>query len=219
MFELVSRNWGFLLLFAGIGIIFLPMKMYLRIYRGSNRIIFNSCLTVWFIPLEINMINPVTKTIWNLSRNSPWKKSPPSDLQASKVNWGRLFKRTAMLRNLFLMILSRVNLILRRISGRIKLRELNLYTEIGLFDAAQTAVTTGIIWSILGYLYGRVASIFNTSRLQKSIAVIPNYQKEGLFLIDYSCIFEFRLGHIIIIMYQVLRNAVEIYTIVRRITR
>jgi len=219
MIELVSHNWGFLLLFAGIGIIFLPMKMYLRIYREPNRIILNSCLTFWCIPIEFNLINPVTKFVWYLSRNSPWKKSSPPDLQASKVNWGRLFKRTVLLKNLFFKLWDRVYSLFRRISGRIMLRELNLYTEIGLYDAAQTAVSTGIIWTMLGYFYGYLATNFNTSKIQKNIVVRPNYQKEGILLIDYSCIFEFRLGHIIIIMYQVLRNAVEIYTIVRRITK
>lgn len=219
MFELISRHWVTLLIIFGIGILFTPMRMCLHICRGQSEIVVNSRLNFWIIPININMVNPVTKTVWNLSRNSPWKKKSPREVRAVEVNWKRLFSRIRLLNTISLRIWNRANQLFRRINGRIRVIELNMYTEIGLVDAAQTALSVGAFWSLLGILYGRMVAIFNMSKTQKKISVVPNYRGSGVLMIDYTCIFEFRLGHIIIIMIQVLRNAAEIYTMVRRISR
>lgn len=219
MFEVISRHWVTLLIIFGIGILFTPMRMCLHIYRGHSKLMVNSRLNFWIIPVEFNMVNPITKTVWNLSRNSPWKKKSPREMRAVDVNWKRLFSRIRLLNTIGLKIWNRANLFFTRISGRIRVTKLNMYTEIGLVDAAQTALSVGVFWSLLGILYGRMAAVFNMSKTQKKISVVPNYQGNGVLLIDYTCIFEFRLGHIIIIMIQVLRNAAEIYTMLRRISR
>jgi hypothetical protein len=179
----------------------------------------NSRLNFWIIPININLVNPVTKTVWNLSQNSPWKKKSPREVRAVEVNWKRLFSRIKLLQRIGFNIWKKANLFFIRINRRISVTELNMYTEIGLTNAAQTALSVGAFWSLLGILYGRMAAIFNMSKTQKKISIVPNYRESGVLLIDYTCIFEFRLGHIIIIMIQVLRNAAEIYTMVRRISR
>lgn len=219
MFEFISRHWITLLIIFGIGFLFIPMRMCLHVCRGHNEVMLNSRVTFWIIPIEINLINPVTKTVWNLSQNSPWKKKSPQEIQGADVNWKRFFSRICLLRSVRFRIWKKANLFFIRINRRISVTELNMYTEIGLTDAAQTALSVGAFWSLLGILYGRMTAIFNMSKTQKKISIVPNYRESGVLLIDYTCIFEFRLGHIIIIMIQVLRNAAEIYTMVRRISR
>lgn len=219
MFEAISRYWAVLLVISAIGIFFIPMKMCLHLYRGHNRIIIDSRLTFWIIPIKFSLYNPVTKTIWHLSRNKPWRKKSPAELRAFEVNWRRMFSRVRLLNTVSSRIWEKANSFFQRISKRIRVTQLNMYTEIGLADALQTAVSVGMFWSFLGILYGRMAELFNLSSLEKKIAVVPNYQAGGVLIADYTCIFEFRLGHIIIIMVQVLRNAAKIYTIVRRISK
>lgn len=219
MFEAISRYWAVLLVISGIGIFFIPMTMCLHLYRGHNRINVDSRLTFWIIPIKFSLYNPVTKTVWNISRNKPWKKKSPAELRAQDVNWLRMFSRVRLLNTIGSKIWEKANSFFKSISKRIRVTELNMYTEIGLADALQTAVSVGMIWSFLGILHCRMAELFNINSLKKEISVVPNYQTSGVLIADYTCIFEFRLGHIIIIMVQVLSNAAKIYTIVRRISR
>ncbi len=220
MGEFLSKYWLWVVLpVVGIAMIFLPMKMYMRFYRGDNTVILTTQLTFWFIPIKIKLVNPVTMIIWNMSQNKPWRKKPPQNLKTDEINWGRMYKRTILLKEISMKIWEGANNFFRRFRFAIKLKELKLYTEVGLDDVAGTALSVGAIWGFLGSFIGQVSSIFDTKKLNPQIAVVPNYQASSLLLLDYSCIFEFRLGHIIIIMVQVAKSAADISLIIRRISQ
>jgi len=211
--------WLYLAVIVLAGFSFLPVKLYIRFYRAPNEIAVNSHLTVWFIPYRLNIINPMTKAFWNLSANRPWERKPPQDLAAKEIRWFRLFSRINRMQKISRRVWTGTNRFFKRISKPVKIQELNLYTEIALGDAVQTALSTGAIWAMQGFLYTRLAGIFNTTYSHNNLMVIPNFQRSNFLLIDYSCIFQFRLGHIIIIIYQMFRNAGEIYSLIRRVSK
>lgn len=219
MLGFVGSYWPLLLLFFSLLLLFLPAKLQVRLYREPNRVSLKTRFTLWFVPFELNLVNPLTRFFWNLSQNRPWEKPPPADLPGRKIKWQRFFSRMVLASGLTRRIWGSSQHIYQKISSHIKVSELRMHTEIGLWDAAQTAVGVGIFWSLLGFFYTRLASLFTVDYTKNSLNVVPNYSREGLLVIDYSCIFEFRLGHIIIIIYQILREAGEIYTIVRRISK
>lgn len=220
MWEFLLKNWLWIAMpVVGIAMIFLPMKMYMRFYRGDNTVILTTEMTFWFIPIKVKMVNPVTMMVWNMSQNKPWRKKPPQNLKTEEINWGRMYKRTILFTKVFMKIWEAANNFFRRFRQAIKMKDLKLYTEVGLDDVAHTAVSVGTVWGFIGSVIGQMSSIFDTKKLNPQIAVVPNYQASSLLVLDYSCIFEFRLGHIIIIMYQVLKSAADITLIIRRIMK
>lgn len=211
---------GAFLIFATIiGITLLPVKLSLRFSRVPNKVTLYMRITLWFIPISLKFVNPLTKTIYNLSQNRFWKKKAPQDISAREVPWTRFFVRIINIQQVFGNVIRESNHFFKRVARPIRITKLNLYTEIGVGDAALTAMAVGMYWSVLGMVYTVVSHFFNIQDTKNDFKVIPNYQITNLLRIDYSCIFEFRLGHIIIVFYQILRSAAKIRTLIRRISK
>lgn len=219
MTGILHDYWPYLLVIAVIALSFLPIRLHLRFYREPNGIAVISHLLFWFVPVRINMVNPVTRFVWNLSVNRPWQKKPPADVRAGKVRWANLIFRLNRLRKISRSVWSGANSFFLKIGKPIKIKELSLYTEIAREDAAQTAISAGFVWAAQGFLYTRLAEIFNTRNSRNYFMVRPAYTKTNFLLVDYSCIFQFRLGHIIIIIYQMFRSTGEIYSLIRRVSQ
>lgn len=79
-----------------------------------------------------------------------------------------------------------------------------LNTEIGCQDAFVTALAAGSIWGGYSYLLAKVSKLMFIKPGALSLKVKPNYTKQTLSF-DYRCIIRFPLGHIIIILYELVR--------------
>ena len=219
MLDLILGNRFFVtfLISIGIGLLsFLPIKLNLIFLRKMNGIKIQAVIWLWIIPIRINMVNPVTSLFWDLSVRKPWRKKPPPDIAAHDIQWLSFIKRTLRVTKVGQRVWHRANMIFARVKEQISIKELAVTAEIGWSDAACTALIVGIFWSMLGCVYSSLTSQFNMLYSKNKFAIVPDFQNERLCNIDASCIFEFRLGHIIIIIYQILRNAKDIYYIVRR---
>ena len=216
---MIGKWWLIAGLLILIGIIFLPLRLAVRLQRLPNHLELTLRFYIWFIPLKIKFVNPMTNLIQMRSTNKFWQEKAPDELSFKDVNWRRLLARIKLFYNHLLPIYSKINKFYHRISQPIKIKQLALYTEIGLGDAAVTAISVGMIWSVLGFLYTRIAEIFNTREAKNQINVVANFQQSSYLGIDYSCIFEFRLGHIIVIVYYFLCNISEIRKLTRSVTK
>ncbi len=196
----------------------LPIKFYLHIYREPNEVRIDVKIKLWIIPLEIKLINPLTKMFWNMSKNKPWQEEAPEELSTRRIPWRRFIARSLLISKVFGPIYKGINATFRKISSYIKLKEFQFYTEFSSADVAKTAVSVGLVWWGLSMLYGRIISIFDTEVANNNITVVPNYQKEKYLLIDSRCIFELRLGHIIIVVYEMLKSIRQIYSFLRRVS-
>lgn len=196
-----------------------PLKLHVRLYREPNHLEVSGRLYLWLLPVGISLVNPMTSMVYKMSTNQFWLQTAPRDLRAQDVAWRRLIARMNLFHQVLLPIYRMVNSFFHRICRPIKIKKLFLYTEIGLEDAAQTAIAVGLIWGWKGFIYSRLAHLFNTQGAENCLNVVPNYQQPGYVRIDYSCIFEFRLGHIIIMIYHVLRSIGEIRELLRRVSQ
>lgn len=196
----------------------LPLKIYLKIQRQPNDLRLTLLIKLWVLPFQLKLNNVVTKIFWNLSQNRPWEKKPPEDLQAAKIVWKRLFSRLALLHEIFRAVFRGAMRTLHKIARPIKITKVYLHTEIGLEDPAQTAIAVGSCWWIWGIIYSQIERYFNMSSTINDLAIIPNYRNQNLLLLDFSCIFELRVGHIMIIMYYLFRNTGNIRKIIRRVS-
>lgn len=214
--DLLKINGLYFILVALVGTCLMPVRMYIRFYREPNVLTVYSHLLFWIVPLRINLVNPVSKIVWNLSVNRPWRKKPPLDVRGAEVGWLRLFIRMNSIQKISRQIWRSANRFFMSIGKPIRLKELNLYTEIALGDAARTGVAAGAAWAAQGLALARLAQIFNARDSRNRLIVVPDYTSTNFLRVDYSCIFQFRLGHIIIIIYQIFKNAGEIYNLIRR---
>ena len=208
----------FVLLFI-VSISFIPLKFYLRFYRKPNDSHVILLIKIWRIPFSFQINNLVTRIFWSLSKNRFWEKQPPPDLQAKQIVWERLFPRLFLFRQIFSTVFQETMSTLHKIAMPIKIKKIRLHTEVALQDAAQTALAVGIFWWTWGIIYSQIDRYFNISKTTNDLAIIPNYRKQQLLIMDFSCILEFPLGHIIIIIYYLFKNAEKIRRLLRRVSQ
>lgn len=79
-------------------------------------------------------------------------------------------------------------------------------TEVGLDDAAYTGIVVGIIWGVKSFLYKNFRSKIGFMSERPAIEVVPDFFHKRLAL-DFNCIFDIRIGHIIIAGLNFVRNA------------
>lgn len=79
----------------------------------------------------------------------------------------------------------------------IRCRRFYWRTEIGLDDAAHTGIMVGVLWGMKTFLYKNFQSKIGIMSQKPAIQVVPDYFNKKMAL-DFSCIFDIRLGHIII---------------------
>ncbi|MHB8124134.1 MAG: DUF2953 domain-containing protein [Desulfitobacteriaceae bacterium] len=81
---------------------------------------------------------------------------------------------------------------------------LNWHFEIGLRDPVQTALVVGSLWAILGSSLARFYRQVTMDTDHPQLQIIPQFQKPG-FSCEINCIFNLRMGHIIIAGLKLLR--------------
>jgi len=93
--------------------------------------------------------------------------------------------------------LQRYRKVLRKLLKTIRFHHLTWITQVGFGDPADTGVATGILWGMKGYLYSVFRSHAGTVVNAPRLSVIPCFDCTCLRL-DFHCIFDVRIGHIII---------------------
>ncbi|HHY06862.1 MAG TPA: DUF2953 domain-containing protein [Clostridia bacterium] len=207
-----------LLLIFIVSISLIPLKIKFRFYRKSNDLRLILLLRVWKIPFTFKINNVVTRIFWSLSKNRFWEKETPADLRAKEIIWKNLFSRLLLLRQIVCTVWQGTMRTLHKITSPIKIKKIDLQTEVALQNAAQTAWAVGVIWWTWGIFYSLLGRYFKITKTTNNIVVIPNYQIQSLFVIDFSCILELTLGHIIIISYYLCINAGKIRRLLRRVS-
>jgi hypothetical protein len=81
---------------------------------------------------------------------------------------------------------------------------INWHLEIGFPDPVKTALVTGSLWAIIGYFLARLHRQITMDTDHPHIQIIPQFQKPG-FACEIHCIFNLRMGHIIIAGLKLLR--------------
>lgn len=212
-------KWLALAMIMLIVLCLLPVRVSLRFYRSPTEFNVILRLTIWFFSIMILPQNFLTRFFWSMSKNRFWKKTAPRDLRAREIDWKRMYYRYRLMMIMSRLIFNRANLIFQKIAQPVNIREINLYTEIGLGDAAVTALSTGTLWAAQGYLLNLLGARFNMQKTKKHLSIQPNFQMNNHLLMDYSCIFEMRIGHIIIIIYQMLRKAKLLTHVMREVSQ
>ena len=84
----------------------------------------------------------------------------------------------------------------RYLLNRTQCRKLHWRTKIGFADAALTGWITGALWTIKSMLVGKIFSL--VSPPQCPVVMVQPEFNEKQFALDFDCIFEVRMGHIMV---------------------
>ena len=207
-----------LVLLIILGISLIPIKIYFRVYRQPKEFHLAFILKIWKLPLTFKINNLVTRMFWMLSENRFWKKQTPQELKSTQIGWYRVFSRMYLSQQIIHSTLQGTRKTLHKIAKPITIKNYHLYTEVALQDPAQTALAVGALWWFWGILYSQFIRLFKIDKSTNNLSIIPNYRKQNLLKIDFSCILEFPLGHIIIIIYYLFTNAEKIRLFFRRVS-
>ncbi|MFB6467687.1 DUF2953 domain-containing protein [Cytobacillus sp. Hz8] len=82
--------------------------------------------------------------------------------------------------------------IIRKFLHKVKLKNLEWETEIGVGDAAYTGMLIGAIWGIKGSIIGIFSNYMRLMDMPK-LSVQPNFQK-AISQTRFQCMFQFRIG-------------------------
>lgn len=103
-----------------------------------------------------------------------------------------------------LTLLNKYKRALKRLLKTIRCHDLVWRTEIGLQDPANTGVATGMVWAAKGFLFRMFRSNVGKMLNPPTFSVIPSFNCPCLRL-DFNCIFDMRIGHIIIAGLQIVK--------------
>jgi len=85
---------------------------------------------------------------------------------------------------------------------RVKLSRFHWQTEIGTGEPSQTGILVGTAWGLKGFLLSLICRLF-TPGVRPVINIAPSYEKV-CFNTFLDCIFEVRIGHIILTGFKML---------------
>lgn len=86
--------------------------------------------------------------------------------------------------------------------------------DIGVEDPAYTAVLTGSFWSMLGFFLARLYRQVTMDTERPYIFVSPNFKKPG-FSCEIHCVFNLRLGHLMVVALDLIRLFIRTHTALR----
>ncbi|MDP4125626.1 MAG: DUF2953 domain-containing protein [Bacillota bacterium] len=102
-------------------------------------------------------------------------------------------------------LLRYLNWVKREFYQGIHCKAIDWRIEIGYKDASNTALAAGAFWTMFGFALSRLYKQVKVEVSSPTLIVVPQYKKEG-FLCDLKCIFHLRIGHIILVGFNVLRT-------------
>lgn len=78
-----------------------------------------------------------------------------------------------------------------------RFRRLRWISEIGLFNAMETALAVGFFWAVKGCVMSGIQQRTGLPVPNPEIGVLPNFQRSG-WRMEFICIFESRLGEMLL---------------------
>jgi hypothetical protein len=94
-------------------------------------------------------------------------------------------------------VMHAVRLPMRYFARHIQFTQWRLRAEVGGFDAMQSALLAGALWSVVGTALGVVSTVIRLDPSVPKIAIVPNFT-DPTWRLQTDCILRFRLGHAIV---------------------
>ncbi|KJS22505.1 MAG: hypothetical protein VR72_05540 [Clostridiaceae bacterium BRH_c20a] len=199
---------------------FIPIQIHFTYKRENNKNKLKVQIKILFITINQSVINPILKIISFIARKKYTSKNIHESMHAQRLperNWGLILKRINIWLPRGIQIISHSVKLTSRILKPIKCKKLNIYTEVGLFDASQTGLAFGSLWAVYSFLISQLSKWMILKRETPIIKIVPDFNNSKLNL-EYDCIIAFPLGHIIIVLIQTARFVRLSYHLIKGVT-
>jgi hypothetical protein len=199
---------------------FVPIQIHILYQRKENKDQIQIKIKLFFITINLAITSPFVKVLALLARRKYNPKNIKESLKAEKLperNWGVIIRRINIWAPRGIQVLSHSLKLTSKILKPIKCKKLNIYTKVGLGDAAQTSIAFGSLWGIYSFLISQLSKWISIKTETPTIQIIPDFNNPKLHL-EYDCIISFPLGHIIIVIIQTIRFVRVSSSLLRGIT-
>lgn len=98
--------------------------------------------------------------------------------------------------------------ILDYLHRRLILARFDLDISEGTGNACQTALISGLLWSLAGIVTSILSNNFKTFR--KCVRIRPCFNN-SIFSVDFLCIFHIKLVHIIVVLSKIMKNRYKLH--------
>ena len=169
---------------------------YLKLQVSMVRGLFRFKTEVPAVDVGRYLLRPVLKV----------KAGAEGSVSGASVKTGRVMKipltldklrKLPIYINKALELVDRYKKTLLKLLKKIRFHYLHWTTDIGLGDPADTGIAAGLLWGVKGFLYGLFQNYAGTTGENPKFVVRPCFNA-ACFRLDFHCIFDMRIGHIII---------------------
>lgn len=183
-----------------------PIDVSLRLERKGKRQDMSATIKVWYILKKSYYIPVISVDEENKSliikekEESSISKPKEKDIEETPED----LKRQIETVRLFVHHIHGLLTIVKKLVGRMKVKQLEWKSQVGISDAAWAGILSGMLWSVKGTFAGVIAAFFKL-KCEPVLHVQPDFKKT-VFQTEFSCIVGFKLGHAIIAGIRVLKQ-------------
>jgi hypothetical protein len=189
-------------LFLVVIIILTKVRVHIDYYHGKDDDQFSIVLRAWGGLIKYKKEIPVIKV--ETESNHPSivvkEKTKTGPDETTKMQQENEFDKKDLLNSLndtkaLIEHVVGLHTLIRKLLKKVSIKKFEWHTNVGIGDAAATAILCGAIWSVKGSIVGLIS---NYMRLIKrpTLTVTPNFQ-QTVSRIQLKCILQIRIGHAI----------------------
>jgi len=217
----MARIYIILFLVICIFIVLIPVQIQIYYRRENDKDKIRMQVKILFFTFSRVWSSPLVKIISLLARRKYNQRNIKESIKADKLpekNWGLIFRRLNIWLPRIVQISSHLIKLASKMLKPIKCKKMKIYSEVGLFDSAQTGIAVGSMWAIYSVMLSQLSKWLTLKPETPQIEIVPDFNASKLFL-EYDCIIVFPLGHIIIVLMQTVRFVRVSYHLIKGIRR
>jgi len=201
-----GRIIAILFLLFLITIMFLRIRFDVRYKRKGEDDLFELQMTMLrglvkfktkipMVEIESRLIKPMVKVKAEAEAGIPHPVTGKGAI--IKIPLLRIFKDFPHYLKKGLQYFNRYKTVIKKVMRSIRFHYFSWTTQIGLGDPADTGIATGVVWALKGLFFPIINSSLGSMKTPPKLLVQPCFDSRCLWL-DFRCIFDIRIGHIII---------------------
>jgi hypothetical protein len=139
----------------------------------------------------------------NLTEGIQWEQEGPTGEKEVQFNW----EKVQQLKEIYRQFKDQIDIIqkyFRLFLQKVTCSHFEWSTSFGTGDAAESGVLTGVIWGVKSTLVGMISGMLRWKQPPR-LSVVP-YFNQRLLQTYFHSIISFRVGHAIVILFQILRE-------------
>lgn len=177
---------------------------YVRNKEDDNIVLsFYTLKGVFRYKYEIPLVDTGKEGVkFRLVRESGGKRGAVPD-KKGRLEAGEIFDKILNVKDFFNENKSLICDLKDYLRDRLLLVEFNLKISEGTGNAYNTAIISGILWSLAGILTSYLSKTIRM--MKKCVSILPCFNYE-VFSVDFICIFHARLVHIIVVLMKIYIN-------------